>query len=55
MGEKGNSVCSKVLNMAEDAEAYFYDWYNDIIDTVNAVKNDAEVDSRKTKLDGNAA
>lgn len=55
MGEKGNSVCSMVLNMAEDAEACFYDWYNGIIDTVNAVRNDAEVDSRKTKLDGNAA
>lgn len=41
--------------MAEDAEAYFYDWYNDVIDMVNAVKDDAEVDSRKTKLDGNAA
>ncbi len=55
MGEKGNSVCPAVLNMAEDAEACFYDWYNGIIDTVNAVRNDAEVDSRKTKLDGNAA
>jgi len=55
MGEKGNSVCSAVLNLAEDAEAYFYDWYNGIIDTVNAIENDAEVDSRKTKLDGNAA
>ena len=53
--EKGNSVCSTVLNMAENAEACFYDWYNGIIDTVNAVRNDAEVDSRKTKLDGNAA
>lgn len=53
--ENGNSVCSAVLNMAEDAEAYFYEWYNGIIDTVNAVKDDAEVDSRKTKLDGNAA
>lgn len=53
--EKGNLVCSTVLNMAEDAEAHFYDWYNGIIDTVNAVRNDAEVDSRKTKLDGNAA
>jgi len=55
MGEKGNSVCSTVLNLAKDAEAYFYDWYNSIIDTVNAVEKDAEVDSRKTKLDGNAA
>lgn len=55
MGEKGNSVCSAVLNLAEDAEAYFYDWYNSIIDTVNAVENDVEVNSRKTKLDGNAA
>ncbi len=53
--ENGNTVCSLVLNLAEDAEAYFYDWYNGIIDTVNAVENDAEVDSRKTKLDGNAA
>lgn len=53
--ENGNSVCSAMLTMAEDAEAYFYDWYNDVIDMVNAVKDDAEVDSRKTKLDGNAA
>ncbi|WP_289181835.1 DUF3987 domain-containing protein [Alistipes sp. UBA6068] len=53
--EKGNTVCSLVLDMAEDAEACFYDWCNGIIDTVNAVRNDAEVDSRKTKLDGNAA
>lgn len=53
--EKGNTVCSTVLHMAEDAERYFYDWYNGIIDTVNAVQDDAEVDSRKTKLDGNAA
>ena len=41
--------------MEECAEACFYNWYNGIIDTVNAVRNDAEVDSRKTKLDGNAA
>lgn len=53
--EKDNTICSTVLHMAEDAERYFYDWYNGIIDTVNAVRNDAEVDSRKTKLDGNAA
>ena len=53
--ENGNTVRLQVLNLAEDAEAYFYDWYNGIIDTVNAVKNDTEVDSRKTKLDGNAA
>ena len=53
--EKGNTVCSTVLHMEEDAERYFYDWYNGIIDTVNAVQDDAEVDSRKTKLDGNAA
>lgn len=53
--EKGNTVCSLVLAMEDSAEACFYDWYNGIIDTVNAVSNDAEVDSRKTKLDGNAA
>ncbi|WP_300896996.1 MULTISPECIES: DUF3987 domain-containing protein [Bacteroidales] len=53
--ETGNTVCSLVLAMEECAEACFYDWYNGIIDTVNAVRDDAEVDSRKTKLDGNAA
>ena len=53
--DKGNTVCSLVLDMEECAEACFYNWYNGIIDTVNAVRNDAEVDSRKTKLDGNAA
>ena len=41
--------------MEECEVACFYNWYNGIIDTVNAVRNDAEVDSRKTKLDGNAA
>ena len=44
-----------VLNMADDAEAYFYNWYNGIIEEVNAIEDDAEVESRKMKLNGNAA
>lgn len=41
--------------MADEAEEYFYDWYNRIIDSVNAIENDAEVESRKMKLNGHAA
>lgn len=44
-----------VLNMADDAEEYFYNWYNGIIEEVNAIEDDAEVESRKMKLNGNAA
>ena len=44
-----------VLNMSDDAEAYFYNWYNGIIEEVNAIEDDAEVESRKMKLNGNAA
>ena len=44
-----------VLNMADDAEAYFYNWYNGIIEEVNAIEDDAEVESRKMKLNGHAA
>lgn len=44
-----------VLNMTDDAEEYFYNWYNGIIEEVNAIEDDAEVESRKMKLNGNAA
>lgn len=44
-----------VLNMADNAEEYFYNWYNGIIEEVNAIEDDAEVESRKMKLNGNAA
>ncbi|MBC5614545.1 DUF3987 domain-containing protein [Bacteroides hominis] len=53
--DKGNAVSPLVLNMADDAEEYFYDWYNSIIEEVNAIEDDAEVESRKMKLNGNAA
>lgn len=41
--------------MTDDAEEYFYNWYNGIIEEVNAIEDDAEVESRKMKLNGNAA
>lgn len=40
--------------MTEDAEEYFYNWYNNIIDSTNAIEDDAEVRSRKMKLNGHA-
>ena len=43
-----------VLEMTEDAEEYFYDWYNNIIDSVNVIDNDADVESRRMKLNGHA-
>ena len=33
----------------------FYEWYNGIIDTVNAIEDDADVESRKMKLNGHVA
>lgn len=55
VNEKENSVNPAILTMTDEAEEYFYDWYNRIIDSVNAIENDAEVESRKMKLNGHAA
>lgn len=55
INEKGNAVNPTILTMEAKAEEYFYDWYNRIIDSVNAIENDAEVESRKMKLNGHAA
>ena len=41
--------------MSDDAEEYFYEWYNGIIDAVNAIEDDADVESRKMKLNGHVA
>ena len=41
--------------MSDDAEEYFYEWYNGIIDAVNAIEDDANVESRKMKLNGHVA
>ena len=41
--------------MDNEAEEYFYNWYNGIIEEVNAIEDDNEVESRKMKLNGNAA
>lgn len=53
--DKGNTVNPLVLNMSDEAEEYFYGWYNDIIEEINAIEDDAEVESRKMKLNGYAA
>ena len=55
VNEKSNTVSPLVINMDDDAEEYFYNWYNGIIEEVNAIEDDAEVESRKMKLNGNAA
>ena len=53
--EKSNAVSPLVINMDDEAEEYFYNWYNGIIEGVNAIEDDNEVESRKMKLNGNAA
>lgn len=53
--EKSNTVSPLVINMDDEAEEYFYSWYNGIIEEVNAIEDDNEVESRKMKLNGNAA
>ena len=55
VNEKSNAVSPLVINMDDEAEEYFYNWYNGIIDEVNAIEDDNEVESRKMKLNGNAA
>lgn len=52
--DNGRSIDSLVLNMSDEAEECFYNWYNDIIEKVNAV-DDMAIESRLMKLNGNAA
>ena len=53
--EKGSTVTPHILTLSEEAEDYFYNWYNGIIDSVNAIEDDTEVESRKMKLNGHSA
>lgn len=55
VSDKGSIIQPHILNFADDAEAHFFNWYNAIIDEVNAIEDDADVESRKMKLNGNAA
>ena len=54
INEIRNVAEPKVLEMTEEAEVYFYDWYNNIIDNVNSIDDDADVESRSMKLNGHA-
>lgn len=40
---------SKTLNFSEDAMEYFFDWRNNIVRSINAIEDDAEVNSRPMK------
>ena len=53
--EDGSTVVPRVLKMSEDAANYFINWNNSIIGAINAIEDDNEVESRKMKLNGNAA
>ena len=55
LDEKGMTVNPRILTMSDDAEECFYEWYNGIIDAVNAIEDDADVESRKMKLNGHVA
>ena len=55
MGDKDGTIVPKRLSMSEDASDYFYGWYNDIIESVNATDDDTLVESRTMKTNGNAA
>lgn len=52
---KGTGIEPHVLSMSDEAQECFYNWYNAIIDSVNAIENDAEIESRKMKLNGHVA
>ncbi len=55
LSEDGITPQPIVLDFSEDARTYFYNWNNSIIDEVNGIEDDNEVESRKVKLNGNAA
>jgi hypothetical protein len=55
LNDKGTTVNPHILTMSDDAEECFYEWYNGIIDAVNAIEDDADVESRKMKLNGHVA
>ena len=55
LDDKSTTVNPRILTMSDDAEEYFYEWYNGIIDAVNAIEDDADVESRKMKLNGHVA
>lgn len=53
--EETKMIDPLILPMTEEAESYFYDWYNGIINKVNSIENDEDVDSRMLKLNGHVA
>jgi len=53
--ECDNGESSKVLTMAEEAQHYFWNWKNGLIDQVNAIDDDSLIDSRMMKADSNVA
>lgn len=55
LDDKGTTLNPRILTMSDDAEECFYEWYNGIIDAVNAIEDDADVESRKMKLNGHVA
>lgn len=55
LDDKGTTVNPRIITMSDDAEEHFYEWYNGIIDAVNAIEDDADVESRKMKLNGHVA
>ena len=55
LSEDGITPQPIVLEFSEEARTYFYNWNNSIIEEVNGIEDDNEVESRKVKLNGNAA
>ncbi len=55
VSHNGATVNPRIITMSDDAEECFYEWYNKIINSVNAIENDFDVDSRKIKLNGHVA
>lgn len=51
----GRIIQQRTIPMSDDARMYFYNWYNEIISDINGIEDDTLVESRKTKLNCNAA
>ena len=53
--EKTSTVVPQVLKMSDEARQYFFEWVNGIITQINAIEDDAMVETRSAKLSIQAA
>ena len=48
----GEVIVPKVLEMADDARRFYYSWNNEIVDSINGIKDEDLIETHKMKLNG---